>query len=80
MGNEPENESSHLLASNVKVNVLNCLHISLQLVAHYLSTSAFVINRGFPEMREFLSISVQMCVKLVLYMKTVFAGSESTEL
>jgi hypothetical protein len=31
-------------------------------------------------MREFLSISIQMYVKIVLYMKTVFAGSESTEL
>jgi len=31
-------------------------------------------------MREFLSINIQMYVKLVRYMKMVFAGSELTEL
>lgn len=25
MGNQPENEASHFLASNVEVNVLNCV-------------------------------------------------------
>jgi len=25
MGNQPENEANHLLASNVKVKVLNCV-------------------------------------------------------
>jgi hypothetical protein len=44
-------------------------------VAQYLSTLASIINRGFPEMGEFLSISIQMYEKWVLYMKTVFAGS-----
>jgi hypothetical protein len=49
-------------------------------VAQYLSTLASVINRGFPEKREISSISIKMYEKSVLYMKMVFAGSESTEL